>query len=316
MLGGYDVYLLLGTLVVLTAWVLFIVLKNVFGNRSQGHCDGEPVATKGDAAADMSFFRDGNATDEDNSKPFEAAERPCSRDVDQEGLRHPYSDPNTEPVLASAKVRHVFAGSDDRECFIQPTANHLVSKEVGDGAWKKSADANSGVKAAWDGGSEKTEISIMEATMNDNEWLKAQDACDAHLENKEAVESATAATTTATALCDPETDHLAKKVAAVSPMQQNVGVTFRVHYITHLPSQLVAVTGNSKELGNWESYVPLKQEKDGFWSDCVALLPEGQVEWKFIVVEDGKIRRWEECHNRSLETGHDDLYVHKWWGYH
>nr|XP_056711763.1 starch-binding domain-containing protein 1 [Euleptes europaea] len=112
---------------------------------------------------------------------------------------------------------------------------------------------------------------------------------------------------------DPEQ---AKRVAAVSPMPQTVHVTFRVHYITYSETRLIAVTGDHECLGQWQHYVPLRCDKDGFWSDSVVLPVDTRVEWKFIVVENGKVRRWEECDNRTLLTEHEDRVVHKWWGFH
>ncbi|XP_044284417.1 starch-binding domain-containing protein 1 [Varanus komodoensis] len=112
---------------------------------------------------------------------------------------------------------------------------------------------------------------------------------------------------------DPEQ---AKRVAAVSPMPQTVHVVFRVHYITHSEAQLIAVTGDHECLGQWQHYVPLRCDKDGFWSDSVVLPVDTRVEWKFILVENGKVRRWEECGNRTLITEHEDRVAHKWWGYH
>ncbi|XP_048338672.1 starch-binding domain-containing protein 1 [Sphaerodactylus townsendi] len=109
---------------------------------------------------------------------------------------------------------------------------------------------------------------------------------------------------------------LAKRVAAVSPMPQTVHVTFRVHYITYSETQLLAVTGDHECLGQWHHYVPLRCDKDGFWSDSVVLPVDTRAEWKFIVVENGKVRRWEECDNRTLMTEHEDRVVHKWWGFH
>ncbi|XP_010185444.1 PREDICTED: starch-binding domain-containing protein 1 [Mesitornis unicolor] len=114
----------------------------------------------------------------------------------------------------------------------------------------------------------------------------------------------------------PDGDSRAKRVAAVPPMIQNIHVTFRVHYITHSDAQLIAVTGDHECLGQWHSYVPLKYDKDGFWSDSVILPVDTRVEWKFILVENGNVRRWEECGNRTLVTEHEDQIVHQWWGYH
>ncbi|NXG61758.1 STBD1 protein, partial [Hemiprocne comata] len=114
----------------------------------------------------------------------------------------------------------------------------------------------------------------------------------------------------------PDGDSKAKRVAAVPPMFQNTHVTFRVHYITHSDAQQVGVTGDHECLGQWHSYVPLKYDKDGFWSAAIVLPVDTKVEWKFILVENGKVRRWEECSNRTLVTEHEDQIVHRWWGHH
>ncbi|NXU54363.1 STBD1 protein, partial [Turnix velox] len=114
----------------------------------------------------------------------------------------------------------------------------------------------------------------------------------------------------------PDVDSKAKRVVAVPPMLQNIHVTFRVHYITHSDTQIVAVTGDHECFGQWHSYVPLKCDKDGFWSESISLPVDTRVEWKFILVENGKVRRWEECGNRTLVTEHEDKIVHRWWGHH
>ncbi|RLV96745.1 hypothetical protein DV515_00012557 [Chloebia gouldiae] len=111
-------------------------------------------------------------------------------------------------------------------------------------------------------------------------------------------------------------DLKAKRVAAVPPMFQNIHVAFRVHYVTHSDAQLIGVTGDHECLGQWHSYIPLKCDKDGFWSESISLPVDTRVEWKFILVENGKVRRWEECGNRTLVTEHEDQIVHQWWGYH
>ncbi|KAI4904674.1 hypothetical protein NFI96_015768 [Prochilodus magdalenae] len=129
--------------------------------------------------------------------------------------------------------------------------------------------------------------------------------------------SAVAPEDTVIGVADDEEDFLNKKVAAVSPMPQMVRVSFRVHYITHSLSQLLAVTGNQQELGAWESFVPLQRVEDWFWANTITLPAENQVEWKFVLVEDGKIRRWEECGNRHLVvTGQEEeIRLDKSWGY-
>uniref|UniRef100_A0A667YH50 Starch-binding domain-containing protein 1 n=1 Tax=Myripristis murdjan TaxID=586833 RepID=A0A667YH50_9TELE len=107
-----------------------------------------------------------------------------------------------------------------------------------------------------------------------------------------------------------------KKVVAVQPMPQNVNVTFCVHYLTHSPSQKVAVTGNQQELGSWKEFIPLERAKDGYWASVISLPAESHVEWKFVLLDEGEVCRWEECDNRLLDTGYgDDLHVHKWWGF-
>ncbi|NXT45441.1 STBD1 protein, partial [Pluvianellus socialis] len=114
----------------------------------------------------------------------------------------------------------------------------------------------------------------------------------------------------------PDGELKSKRVAAVPPMFQNIHVTFRVHYITRSDAQLIGVTGDHECLGQWHSFVPLKYDKDGFWSESISLPVDTKVEWKFILVENGKVRRWEECGNRTLVTEHEDKVVHQWWGHH
>ncbi|XP_026532250.1 starch-binding domain-containing protein 1 [Notechis scutatus] len=107
-----------------------------------------------------------------------------------------------------------------------------------------------------------------------------------------------------------------KRIAAVPPMPQTVHVVFRVHYITHLEAQQIAITGDHECLGQWRHYIPLRCDKDGFWSDSVVLPFDTSVEWKFVLLESGKVARWEECSNRRLVTEHEDQVAHKSWGYH
>ncbi|XP_053196053.1 uncharacterized protein stbd1 isoform X2 [Scomber japonicus] len=196
---------------------------------------------------------------------------------------------------------------------------------------------------------EKTEISIMEATMDNNEWitdsnyqvlpwmnLSAPALVQHHTSQKtnqlpteegqhspsladvicrdtDTLPSTDVKQTSTLALVEENTE---KKVVAVQPMPQNVNVIFRVHYLTQSPYQTVAVTGNQQELGNWKEFIPLERAKDGHWATVVSLPAESHVEWKFVVVDKGEVCRWEECGNRLLETGYgDDLVVHKWWGF-
>lgn len=186
---------------------------------------------------------------------------------------------------------------------------------------------------------ERTEISIMEATMDNNEWITESNyqvfpwlnlsAQDHTKTNQLPIEECSAVTdttctdippstevkqTSPSSLADENTENN-KKVVAVQPMPQNVNVTFRIHYFTQSPYQTVAVTGNQQELGNWKGFIPLERAKDGHWATVVSLPAESHVEWKFVVLDKGEVCRWEECGNRLLDTGYgDDLLVQKWWG--
>ncbi|KAK5900634.1 hypothetical protein CgunFtcFv8_025578 [Champsocephalus gunnari] len=196
---------------------------------------------------------------------------------------------------------------------------------------------------------EKTEISIMEATMDHNEWIMdgnyqtlpwmnlsalsiPQDLTKTNELPTEESQNSLASTdttcvdpteippstdvqqTSTLSLVDNNTENN-KKVVAVKPMPQNVNVTFRVHYITQSPNQMVAVTGNQQEIGNWKEFIPLERAKDGHWATVVSLPAESHVEWKFVVVDKGEVCRWEEGGNRHLDAGYgDDLLVHQRWG--
>ncbi|KAM4854345.1 starch-binding domain-containing protein 1 [Thomomys bottae] len=104
------------------------------------------------------------------------------------------------------------------------------------------------------------------------------------------------------------------KVRPLEPQQVSIG--FQVHYNTATCAQFLAVTGDHQSLGGWKTYIPLHDHKDGFWSHSLFLPADTVVEWKFVLVENGEITRWEECSNRLLETGHEDKMVHRWWGIH
>ncbi|CDQ83824.1 unnamed protein product [Oncorhynchus mykiss] len=108
------------------------------------------------------------------------------------------------------------------------------------------------------------------------------------------------------------------KMAAVLPNEPHaVQVRFCIHYHTLSPRQELAVTGNQPELGSWKGFVPLERGQDGFWASWVALPAEKLVEWKFVLVENGEIQRWEESENRHLETGRGGGVVNlsRWWGF-
>ncbi|XP_029782965.1 starch-binding domain-containing protein 1 [Suricata suricatta] len=107
-----------------------------------------------------------------------------------------------------------------------------------------------------------------------------------------------------------------KKVVAESSESQQVSIRFQIHYITSTGGEFVAVTGDHERLGGWNTYIPLQHSKDGLWSQSVSLPADKVVEWKFVVVDGGKITRWEECSNRFLETGREDKVVQGRWGIH
>ncbi|XP_054613856.1 uncharacterized protein stbd1 [Dunckerocampus dactyliophorus] len=171
----------------------------------------------------------------------------------------------------------------------------------------------------------KTEISIMEATMDHNEWITDGNQ---HLPWMNiSLQSFSHYPTTTHPLPTEECSHTDPEPPSVSEVKQinglhentgskNVRVTFRVHYLTHSPFQTVAVTGSQQELGNWKGFIPLERAKDGHWVGVVSLPAESHMQWKFVVVDKGAVCRWEECGNRLLDTGcDDDLLVHKWWGF-
>lgn len=96
-------------------------------------------------------------------------------------------------------------------------------------------------------------------------------------------------------------------------------VRFRVHYVTQSSRQTLAVTGNHHNLGAWKSFVPLRKAEDGFWFCSIVFPLDIQVEWKFVLVEDGEIVHWEECSNRRVEVlrkVEEVIQLHCTWGYH
>uniref|UniRef100_A0A3Q2QBG3 Starch binding domain 1 n=1 Tax=Fundulus heteroclitus TaxID=8078 RepID=A0A3Q2QBG3_FUNHE len=175
-----------------------------------------------------------------------------------------------------------------------------------------------------------TEINIMEATMDHNEWItdgtdqdhpwvKPSIASVPQINPvfpEECIQSSFPVNTTCrnadvppvnedeqlnTVPSTDEPTETGKRVLAVQPMPQNVSVTFRIHYLTHSPYQ--------------KDFIPLEKAKDGLWATVVSLPAERHVEWKFVVMDRGEVCRWEECGNRFLDTGNgENLLVHKCWG--
>lgn len=205
----------------------------------------------------------------------------------------------------------------DNTFLVGSTTQVSLSHESGE---KKTNEENASIEE----NHEKNEISIMDAIMDNNEWLivgasefrdlpwltptaTSAEEKQTQLEKEGQVK---------TGLAKEDEEPTNKRVATVPPLSQGVNVTFRIHYITSSPSQLVAVTGSLQELGAWESFVPLHRGKDGFWANTITLPVESQVEWKFVLVEEGRISRWEECGNRYLflTSQDEEVYLDKWWG--
>ncbi|XP_016062992.1 PREDICTED: starch-binding domain-containing protein 1 [Miniopterus natalensis] len=113
-----------------------------------------------------------------------------------------------------------------------------------------------------------------------------------------------------------ELDVKTEGAVAVAAEPQQVRVRFQVHYITRTGAQLLAVTGDHERLGRWAAHVPLRRSRQGLWARSVSLPAGALVQWKFVVVENGRVTRWEECSNRLLATGREDQLVHKCWGVH
>lgn len=346
MISGFGPSVLLGIIVVLLAWALFIIQRNIFGQkgkRNAGETGAERLPAEAEEKTDVKST--GNlespcikeATDhltKNEGNIQESKETSCVQEPMQEEDAAASTDsgstsPN-EMDLPSVEGHHTCTVPGSNEHLSEKNQTRLPKKEA-TVTGRKMTGSKADMNSAWEPSMEKTEISIMEATMNDNEWLKGlddnsdgvlhggestkmQDAqSGVHTDSRAKEESARGDLDTAGI---QESVQTSKKILAVSPMPQNVGVSFRVHYITRSPFQLIAVTGNHRELGNWENYVPLRQDKDGFWCNSVTLPADVKMEWKFVMVENGKIKRWEECFNRCLETTHDDIQAHTWWGCH
>lgn len=195
----------------------------------------------------------------------------------------------------------------------------------------------------------KNEISIMEAIMDNNEWLSSGSADTKDLlflspnqsntksgskieessspilannryaiNNTESHQEKKIKGSPVDAVIGFENDKDVKKsVSAILPISQMVPVSFRVHYITNSSTQILAVTGNQKELGDWRSFVPLRSSESGFWFGSLSLPVSSRVEWKFVLVDENKIRRWEECANRHLTVTEqeNEIYLDKNWGF-
>ncbi|XP_061573321.1 uncharacterized protein stbd1 [Cololabis saira] len=241
------------------------------------------------------------------------------------------SDQSIVPAVSSSQQCQS-KSPDESRTSIEDARDGAVGRSVvlvaaGDtlaGELKKAVDGKADLEGAEKEGDEiKTEISIMEATMDNNEWITDGNYHVNSWINLSVPSSAQNSQTDAEAeqndtrsLPDKDSE-TSRKILAVQPMPQNVNVTFCTHYLTQSPYQKVAVTGNQQELGHWKGFVPLQSAKDGHWAAVVRLPAENHVEWKFVVVDKGEVCRWEECGNRLLDTGHgDDLHVHKWWGFH
>jgi len=212
-------------------------------------------------------------------------------------------------------------------CFTEKRSEASVVVRTKEKRKGGSVDMKEATKSAKEKeeGYEKTEISIMEATMEHNEWimdgncqafpwmnLSASDDTKSNQLPFEECQDLHAEVQQDGALSLVHEN--VQSVAVVQPTAQNVDVTFNVHYVTQSPFQTVGVMGNQQALGNWTGFVPLENTVDGHWATVVSLPAESHVEWKFVVVDQGEVCRWEECGNRLLDTGAgDELLVQKCW---
>ncbi|KAI1904860.1 hypothetical protein AGOR_G00010020 [Albula goreensis] len=356
MFGRYGPSVALGIIVMLSVWGVFIILhRTVRGQRRKK--DENSAGTVGRKALKT-------ASEEESRSYIESTGRKIMDSVEEVSKAQPSSVeepgeakllPGIEniPDLCNEEPDELDWSATGEPNSVSESHGHGCSERdngrhqtLGDPSEEKAAGVISEIKMKSLAGTmnqppehnfETTEINIMEATMENNEWMnvgsveinKTISFPGKHLngtagmvdfgmgDNSDQSNQAKIDTAkesgTIPALLDG--DSSSKRVAAVQPMPQMVGVSFCVHYITHSPLQLIAVTGNQQELGNWEKFVPLKKAKDGFWANSIALPADCQVEWKFVLVENGEIHRWEECNNRHLLTGNEeDIHLHKWWG--
>lgn len=242
----------------------------------------------------------------------------------------------------------------DRDCVLHDNAIEGLSREPTEAPdtnvvseWKGEG-VNKSMDTRVEGSCQEVEINIMEATMDYNEWMTVSvtDAegnadtpwvrishssdCSAEAERHPTethhnADDSTMTDTPTSKVKETETtlvslagDLQENKMAAVLPIEPHaVQVRFCIHYHTLSPWQELAVTGNQPELGSWKGFVPLERGQDGFWASWVALPAEKLVEWKFVLVENGEIQRWEESENRHLETGHGGgaVNLNRWWGF-
>ena len=91
--------------------------------------------------------------------------------------------------------------------------------------------------------------------------------------------------------------------------------TFKLRYDSRWGEELY-LTGNSAELGNWNSNkaVPMKYEGPGIWSVSVETHGRASLrttEYKYFIRENGQIR-WEDGPNRILPEGKDRIW--DWFG--
>ncbi|XP_061657992.1 uncharacterized protein stbd1 [Syngnathoides biaculeatus] len=243
--------------------------------------------------------------------PVPLPEQPCSQIIDsaydessgaKEGMfAHVIEDKKRERDLFTVPVR-----SDD----LERRADMKVA--VVSGVKKLESVENKEPKMEKDDCA-KTEINIMEATMDHNEWITDGNPNFPWM-NLSLPSFGGEKHTSSELLHTEESNHPNAEPQSVQVKQidgwdfeenvktKSVNVTFRVHYLTRSPFQILAVTGNRLELGSWKEFIPLESAKDGYWMGVVRLPAEHHVQWKFVVVEKGAVCRWEECGNRLLNT--------------
>ncbi|KAJ8260480.1 hypothetical protein COCON_G00162030 [Conger conger] len=355
MFGRYEPAVALGVIVMLSVWALFNILhRTIRGQRRKK--DENALETEVRAVEKMTIEEQQhchtkstvseNLREEKNTHGLDSSrscreEQTCriteinamettvkSHQEDYQHLREHcehLSNFHYHGLLSSLHERE-----SDRH---RPPSDLPRLDAVGEVSESKTKTLKSGTSQPPEDNGEKTEINIMEATMDYNEWMNSSTAeMNKSIGWSGKIMNGTADVGIAEQCIQKLADYNLAKIsitkesgttctlldsdpAAVQPTTQTVAVSFCVHYITDSSFQLLAVTGNQQELGDWKEFVPLRRAKDGFWVSSVDLPADVHVEWKFVVVENGRIHRWEECSNRHLETGCENvIHLHKWWG--
>lgn len=91
-------------------------------------------------------------------------------------------------------------------------------------------------------------------------------------------------------------------------------VTFRIHMSATQWGESVGIVGNTDTLSYWGKTNPtaLIPSPYPFWTVTLPLKPNTSVEYKYVIVRDGKLIQWEELSsamNRKLQTGNPGTFI-------